>query len=66
MEQEEWGIEPIDEQVIVDSINHYNEVCTTGGDTDFGKRADYMVAIEQGPSSPCLAAPTSCRPSWAA
>ena len=49
IEQEEWGIEPIDEQVIVDSINHYNEVCATGGDTDFGKRADYMVAIEQGP-----------------
>ena len=49
MVDQEWGIDPIDEQTIVDSINHYNEVCATGVDSDFGKRTDYMVAIEQGP-----------------
>ena len=47
--EQEWGLEPIDEQTIVDSINHYNELCATGADSEFGKRADYLVAIEQGP-----------------
>ena len=49
MEEQEWGIEPIDEQVIVDSINRYNELCATGADTEFGKRAAFLTAIENGP-----------------
>ena len=49
MVENEWGIDPIDEQTIVDSINTYNELCATGVDSEFGKRADYLVAIEQGP-----------------
>lgn len=49
MESEEWGIDPIDEATIVESIKHYNEVCASGVDTDFGKRAKYMVPIEDGP-----------------
>lgn len=49
MESEEWGIDPIDEATIVESIKRYNEVCTGGVDTDFGKRADYLVPIEEGP-----------------
>ena len=49
MEEQEWGIEPIDEQVIVDSINRYNDLCATGADTEFGKRAAFLTAIENGP-----------------
>ena len=49
MVENEWEIDPIDEQTIVDSINAYNELCATGVDSEFGKRADYLVAIEQGP-----------------
>ena len=49
MVENEWEIDPIDEQTIVDSINTYNELCATGVDSEFGKRADYLVAIEQGP-----------------
>ena len=49
MEKEEWGIDPIDEATIVASIEHYNEVCALGADTEFGKRAKYLVPIEEGP-----------------
>lgn len=49
MEAEEWHIDPIDEQAIVASIEAYNELCATGSDGQFGKRADYLVPIEQGP-----------------
>ena len=49
MEAEEWHIDPIDEQTIVASIEAYNELCATGADGQFGKRADYLVPIEQGP-----------------
>ena len=49
MEAEEWHIDPIDEQAIVASIEAYNELCATGADGKFGKRADYLVPIEQGP-----------------
>ena len=49
MAETEWGIDPIDEQTIVDSINAYNELCDTGADTEFGKRAEFLVPIEQGP-----------------
>lgn len=49
MEAEEWHIDPIDEQTIVASIEAYNELCATGADGKFGKRADYLVPIEQGP-----------------
>ncbi|WP_417177856.1 FAD-binding protein, partial [Adlercreutzia equolifaciens] len=49
MEAEDWGIDPIDESAIVASIEAYNELCATGTDGQFGKRADYMLPIEQGP-----------------
>lgn len=49
MAEEEWGIDPIDETTIVESIEAYNELCATGVDSQFGKRADYLAPIEQGP-----------------
>lgn len=49
MEKEEWGIDPIDEATIVASIEHYNEICASGADTEFGKRAKYLVPIDEGP-----------------
>ncbi len=49
MVEEDWGIDPIDEQTIVDSITAYNELCASGVDTEFGKRADYLTPIEEGP-----------------
>lgn len=49
MVDESWGIDPIDEATIVASIEHYNELCATGMDTEFGKRAKYLVPIEEGP-----------------
>ena len=49
MIEDEWGIDPIDEATIVASINAYNEICASGVDTGFGKRADYLAPIEQGP-----------------
>lgn len=49
MVDQEWGINPIDEQTIVDSINTYNELCASGVDSGFGKRAEFMTAIENGP-----------------
>ena len=49
MEAEQWGIDPIDEATIVESIRHYNELCATGVDGEFGKRAVFMTSIEEGP-----------------
>lgn len=49
MEENEWGIDPIDEATIVASINAYNELCATGVDTEFGKRAEFLAPIEAGP-----------------
>ena len=49
MEAEEWNIDPIDEATIVASIEAYNELCATGVDGQFGKRAAFMTPIEQGP-----------------
>lgn len=49
MEEEEWGIDPIDEATIVASVKSYNELCASGVDSQFGKRAKYMTPIEQGP-----------------
>jgi hypothetical protein len=33
----------------VASVKHYNELCAAGADSDFGKKADFMVAIETPP-----------------
>ena len=49
MEAEEWNIDPIDEATIVASLEAYNELCATGVDGQFGKRAAFMTPIEQGP-----------------
>lgn len=49
MDKEDWGLDPIDESVVVKSIESYNELCKTGGDTEFGKRAKYLAPIEEGP-----------------
>lgn len=43
--EKEWGTLP-DAATIVESIKHYNEVCATGSDTDFGKDPDYLVPID--------------------
>ena len=47
--ENEWNLDPIDEQTIVNSINAYNELCATGADSEFGKRAEFLVPIDQGP-----------------
>ncbi|WP_162610913.1 FAD-binding protein [Gordonibacter sp. An230] len=49
MESEQWMIDPIDEQTIVQSIQSYNDLCATGADKEFGKRAKYLVPIAKGP-----------------
>lgn len=41
-----------DEQAIptvVESINHYNELCYAGADTDFGKNANAMIPVDEPP-----------------
>ncbi|WP_102379095.1 FAD-binding protein [Raoultibacter timonensis] len=49
MEQEDWGIDPIDEKDVVASIESYNALCATNADTEYGKRAKYLVPLEEGP-----------------
>ena len=49
MEQEDWGIVPIDEKDVVASIESYNALCATNVDTEYGKRAKYLVPLEEGP-----------------
>ncbi|MCI8515190.1 MAG: FAD-binding protein [Lachnospiraceae bacterium] len=34
--------EEIDEDRLLETITHYNEMCRTGSDTDFGKAAEFM------------------------
>ena len=34
---------------VVDSIKRYNELCHAGVDSDFGKRAEALVPVEEGP-----------------
>lgn len=38
---------PVDE--FVETVEHYNELCEERHDSDFGKKAEYMVAIDEGP-----------------
>lgn len=34
---------------LIETVKHYNEMCAAGADTDFGKPAEHMVALEEGP-----------------
>ena len=47
-EENQWAMD-LNKDTIVASINRYNELCATGRDDDFGKRAEYMVEINGGP-----------------
>ena len=38
----------VDADVLNETITHYNELCESGEDTDFGKAADYLSAIDDG------------------
>ncbi len=38
----------------VASIQHYNDLCRAGADTDFGKSAEAMVPVENGPFYACV------------
>ncbi len=38
----------------VNSVNHYNELCEAGSDSDFGKRADMMIPVNQPPFYGCV------------
>jgi fumarate reductase flavoprotein subunit len=39
----------IKKETLVETVNHYNEMCATGADTDFGKPANYMLPMTAGP-----------------
>ena len=49
IEENEWGVDPIDTQTFVDQVNRYNELCAAGADDDFGKNPMYMVPIDSAP-----------------
>ncbi len=36
-------------QALIDTVDHYNELCASGEDTDFGKAAEYLKEIDEGP-----------------
>jgi fumarate reductase flavoprotein subunit len=39
----------IKKETLVETINHYNEICAAGVDSDFGKPASYLVALDEPP-----------------
>lgn len=39
----------IKKETLVQSIEHYNEMCAAGADTDFGKPNKYMLPMTEGP-----------------
>ncbi len=41
----------------IDTVNHYNELCAAGEDTDFYKDASLMVGITEGPFYGCAFTP---------
>jgi succinate dehydrogenase/fumarate reductase flavoprotein subunit len=43
------GLEGDALQAAVDSVARYNEMCAAGTDTDFGKDADLLIPIDEGP-----------------
>ena len=43
---ENFGIDP---GVLQSTVDHYNELCKSGKDVEFGKRSDFMIPIENGP-----------------
>lgn len=43
---ENFGIDP---SVLQMTVDRYNELCKKGSDTDFGKRAEFMTPLENGP-----------------
>ncbi len=49
MEENGYGLDPIDTQTFVDQVNRYNELCAAGADDDFGKNPMYMVPIDSAP-----------------
>ena len=38
---------------VVESVKRYNELCHAGVDSDFGKRAEAMIPVEEGPFYAC-------------
>ena len=49
IDENEWGVEHIDPQTLVDEVTRYNELCAKGEDDDFGKNPMYMVPIDSAP-----------------
>lgn len=39
----------MDEEALLETIQHYNEMCAAGRDTDFGKESEYMQEFNSGP-----------------
>ena len=54
MEENEWGLEPMDTQTFVDTVTRYNELCAKGSDDDFGKDPMYMVPCDSAPYYACV------------
>ena len=54
MEENEWGVDPIDTDTFVATVNRYNELCAKGADDDFGKDAMYMVPADSAPYYACV------------
>jgi hypothetical protein len=38
---------------VVESVQRYNEMCYAGKDTDFGKRAEALIPVDEGPYYAC-------------
>ncbi len=38
---------------VVESVKRYNEMCYAGKDTDFGKRAEALIPVDEGPFYAC-------------
>ncbi|MEA5018793.1 MAG: FAD-dependent oxidoreductase [Gordonibacter sp.] len=39
----------LDTEVLKKTVQHYNDLCTAGADTDFGKTADLMIPLQVAP-----------------
>ncbi|MCR5527536.1 MAG: FAD-binding protein [Lachnospiraceae bacterium] len=47
------GVSADAKQTFLDSIEHYNELCDNGADTDFGKAATCMIPVREAPFYGC-------------
>lgn len=54
MEENDFGVGPMDPATFAATLQRYNELCAAGSDDDFGKDARYMVPCDSAPYYACI------------